>query len=73
MNYRLVLVGDGDGKGNTTACRNILLVQDRSIFHEKNLASEGPWCHSSLFPLYGQVDPSSVENVYQLKTIISRF
>ena len=39
-------------KGNTIVCRNILLVQDRSTFHEKNLASAEPWCHSSLFPLY---------------------
>ena len=60
-------------KGNTTACRNILLLRDRSTFHEKNLASVEPWCHFSLLPLYGKVDPKSVENVYQLKKIFSRF
>ena len=54
-------------KGNTTVCRNILLVLDRSTFHEQNLAYAEPLCHSSCFPLYGQVDPRSVENVYQLK------
>ena len=57
-------------KGNTTVGRNILLVRDRSTFHEKNLVSAEPWCHSSLFPLYGEVDPSSVENVYQLKKVL---
>ena len=39
-------------KGNTTVCRNILLVRDRSYYHVKNLASAEPWCHSCLFPLY---------------------
>ena len=59
-------------KGNTTVCRNILLIRDRSTFHEKNLASAEPWCHSSLLPLYGKVDPRSVENVNQVKNIFSR-
>ena len=29
-------------KGNTTVCRNILLVRNRSTFHQKNLASAEP-------------------------------
>ena len=29
-------------KGNNTVCRSILLVQDRSTFYEKNLASADP-------------------------------
>ena len=41
--------------------------EKRSTFHENNLASADPWCYTTLFPLYGQVDPRSVENVYQLQ------
>ena len=41
--------------------------------HEKILSSAEPWRHSSLFPLYRQIDPRSVENVNQLKQIFSRF
>ena len=54
-------------KDNTTVFRNILLVRDRSTFHEKNQTSAESWCHSFLFPLYEQVDPRAVENVCQLK------
>ena len=43
-------------KGNATVCRNILLFWDRRTFHERSLASAESWCHSSLFPLYGQLD-----------------
>ena len=54
ISWTVVLVGSVAWmqKGNTTVCGNILLVLDRSPFHQKNLASAEPWCHSSLFPFF---------------------
>ena len=50
----LVVVVAWMQKGNTTVSRNLFLVQDRSTFNEKNIVFSEPWCHYSLFPLYGQ-------------------